>query len=262
MNNQEAKFILSAYRPRGEDAADPKVAEALEQVRRDPELAEWFADERAFDVAFSDIVCSTGIPPELRGNILAGGKISRPRLWRTRPVFLALAAAIVLLAAVAGVWTSRESRLEAWQKDALAVVPAIVEGQSNFDHESNDGRVLQEWLQAQQAPAPEALPIALQALPALGCKTILSGGKPVSIICFKLHSGELVHLVVTDGSQEIDAPREQPLFVRQDGWNTALWSENGRACMLATKAPQREIRDLLVKTAQTKDRRPLLATKI
>ncbi|MCA1603714.1 MAG: hypothetical protein LC776_19430, partial [Acidobacteria bacterium] len=84
----------------------------------------------------------------------------------------------------------------------------------------------------------------------------------VSIICFKLRSGELVHLVVTEGSREINATREQPLFVSQDGWSTAIWSENGRACMLATKAPQREIRDLLVKTAQTKDRPLLLASKI
>ncbi len=118
MNNQEAKFILSAYRPSGEDAVDPKVAEALEQVRRDPELAEWLANKRAFDVAMSDIVCSAAIPRDLRGNILAGGKISQPKLWRTRPVIFALAAAIVLFAVVAVFghvnlgWTSgRRTRL-------------------------------------------------------------------------------------------------------------------------------------------------------
>jgi len=37
MNNQEAKFILAAYRPGGQDASDPLFAEALEQVRRDPD---------------------------------------------------------------------------------------------------------------------------------------------------------------------------------------------------------------------------------
>src|SRR5258706_136048 len=39
MNNQEAKLILQAYRCGGQDASDPLFAEALEQARRDPELA-------------------------------------------------------------------------------------------------------------------------------------------------------------------------------------------------------------------------------
>jgi len=44
MDSGEAKFILSAYRPEGQDASDPRFAEALEQVRRDPILQRWFED--------------------------------------------------------------------------------------------------------------------------------------------------------------------------------------------------------------------------
>ena len=36
MNNQEAKFILSSYRPNGADARDALFQEALQQVRQDP----------------------------------------------------------------------------------------------------------------------------------------------------------------------------------------------------------------------------------
>ena len=42
MNNQEAKFILGAYRPGGRDAVDPMFSEALAQAGRDPELRAWF----------------------------------------------------------------------------------------------------------------------------------------------------------------------------------------------------------------------------
>jgi hypothetical protein len=38
MDNREAKFVLSAYGPGGQDAGDARFAEALEQVRRDPML--------------------------------------------------------------------------------------------------------------------------------------------------------------------------------------------------------------------------------
>ena len=53
MNNEEAKLILQAYRPGGQDANDPRFREALEQARRDPELARWFANEQALDSRIS-----------------------------------------------------------------------------------------------------------------------------------------------------------------------------------------------------------------
>lgn len=49
MNNDEAKFLLSAYRPGGRDAADPSVAAALDQAKRDPALASWFERQQAHD---------------------------------------------------------------------------------------------------------------------------------------------------------------------------------------------------------------------
>ena len=261
MHNQEARFILSAYRPSGEDAADPRFAEALEQARRDAELAALFAGQRTVDVAVSEALLATAIPPELRGNILAGGSISRRRFWPRRRSLAALAAAVVLLAVLLGVLT-RQSRLETWQKDALATIPTILTGQSRFDHEANDGRALQEWLQAQHAPAPDALPASLQTLPALGCKTISSGGKQVSIICFKLHGDEMIHLIVTDGTGLSHMPPQEPRFVKQDGWITASWTQNGRACMLATKASERELREVLATKAQASNNHPLVETKI
>ena len=261
MNNQEAKFILSAYRPTGEDAAGTQFAEALKQMSRDPALANWFADQRAFDQANSDALCSIPVPADLRGNILAGAKISHRRFWPTRPVLLAIAAGIMLLATVTGVWT-RQSRLETWQKDALAFIPTLEAGQSKFDHEANDGRALQEWLVAQHSPSVDAMPGALQALPALGCKTISSDGRPVSITCFRLRGGAVVHLVVTDATDLNHAPSRQPRFAKANGWMIATWSDKGRACMLATKATNQELHQLFATTTQLWNVRLALLGKI
>src|SRR6266404_2359470 len=166
VNNQEAKFILSAYRPGGEDACGAAFAAALEQVDRDPDLGAWFAEQRVLDVATTNAICSIPIPRDLRANILAGAKISRRRLWSKRPVLLAIAASLVLLAVIDGVWT-RPTRHEP------------------FDREAADSRELLRWLQTQNAPAVDVMPAALQTLPTLGCKIISSGGKAVSIMCFK-----------------------------------------------------------------------------
>jgi hypothetical protein len=101
MNNQEAKFILGAYRPDGRDSADPMFMEALHQSERDPELHAWFERERAFDTVMCRKLHELAPPAELRAAILAGARASRPRRtgW-TFPVWIGVAAAIAILAVV------------------------------------------------------------------------------------------------------------------------------------------------------------------
>ena len=67
MNNNEAKFILSAYRPGGRDAGDPGMATALAQAKSDPVLGAWFARERAHDAAVAWKLRAVVPPVGLRG---------------------------------------------------------------------------------------------------------------------------------------------------------------------------------------------------
>src|SRR6267142_3905569 len=105
MDNEQAKLILQAYRPGGEDADDPFFSEALEQARVDPEMAKWFAEQRAFDEAMRKALQKRIPPVGLRDSILLAKRIStlpfhqggRP-VWR-RPGVMALAASIVVLLA-------------------------------------------------------------------------------------------------------------------------------------------------------------------
>jgi hypothetical protein len=86
MNTQQAKFILQAYRPGGQDANDPQFAEALEQVKNDPNLAEWFAAQTAFDGAVAHALGTVAPPAQLREMILAGRRVIEPAPWWRRPV--------------------------------------------------------------------------------------------------------------------------------------------------------------------------------
>ena len=101
MNNHEAQFVLNAYRPNGQDAADPQFSDALAQARRDPALQRWFDDSIAFDKAITEKLCAVEVPAGLRENILAGGKVSRPSGW-LRPLHKLAIAAAILLFAIAG----------------------------------------------------------------------------------------------------------------------------------------------------------------
>ncbi len=268
MNNDEAKFILSAYRPGGEDAADARFTDAVAQAERDPELATWFKSELQFDAAIADALDGVPPPRDLRAKILAGGEVSRPRAWSGRRTVFALAAGIVLLAALATIWLGRAQNLDGWQRDALAIIPKLDTGAESFDLKNKDPEVLQQFLQARNVPAPATLPVALQSLPTLGCKTFRSNGQAVSIMCFKMHAGELIHLVVTGQNSLSRPPPAKPRFVETNGWTTASWSANGQSCMLATKGSEKDLREVLTTAALAAARverfvrassRPLLA---
>jgi len=71
MEIQQAKIILSNFRPNGQDASDADFSEALALAAQDRHLGEWLAVERAKDAAFSEALNSVTIPDGLRSEILA-----------------------------------------------------------------------------------------------------------------------------------------------------------------------------------------------
>lgn len=100
MNSAEAKKVLLLYRG-AIDEHDPQFAEALAQAKVDPDLAEWLRQQnesyRAVQTKFREIEP----PADLRDKIVRQRPVplSRPH---TSPALLKIAAAIALLAAVAG----------------------------------------------------------------------------------------------------------------------------------------------------------------
>src|SRR2546428_12117482 len=121
MDNREAQFVLSAYRPGGQDAASPQFTEVLAQARRDPSLERWFNESIAFDRAVTEKLCAVEAPMGLREGILAGGKVSRRSSW-TKPLLKWSLAAALALAAPAGSLVLREAaipRLVGWQTNPL-----------------------------------------------------------------------------------------------------------------------------------------------
>ena len=71
MHEQEARLILQAYRPGGQDQNDPHFAEALQETVRNSELGRWFAEEQAFDQAIAAHLEKMPAPFGLKTRILA-----------------------------------------------------------------------------------------------------------------------------------------------------------------------------------------------
>ena len=247
MDNREAKFILNAYRPGGQDASDPRFAEALEQARRDPVLERWLSEAIAFDAAMTDKLRATEVPPDLRESILAGVKVSRP--LRSPFVKWSVAAALVSMAILGSlIWhETRPAHLTGWQSQALDVVSLLVRNKSSFDAQSHNADELLAWLRANHAPAAQELPDNLGKLPSLGCKRFSWNGIPVSVICFMRPDGGLIHLVTTNAVPPSSRSlKTAPEFVRQDGWAIATWHEGDTTYMLALEGSRDQLRTYLL----------------
>src|SRR4030095_5212603 len=117
--NEQARLLLSAYRPGGSDAKDPAFAEALALAQRDPQLRAWLEDSQHFDRAISERLRSLDVPPDLRATILAGGRLSRPpRWWQSRRLW-AIAAMFALAATATWFWWPRPEKLDGSQAGAF-----------------------------------------------------------------------------------------------------------------------------------------------
>jgi hypothetical protein len=248
MDNREAKFILNAYRPGGQDASDPRFAEALEQARRDPVLEQWFKESVAFDATVTEKLRAVAVPVDLRENILAGVKISRPLRWSNPFIKLAIAAALVSMAILGSlIWReTRPAHLTGWQNQAVSVISSLVQDKLSFDAQSHNPAELVSWLHSNHAPAVQKLPPTLEKLESVGCKTFSWNGTPISVICFMRPDGGLIHLVATKATLATDrATKAKPRFVQQGGWTTATWREGDKVFMLATEGSPDQLRPYL-----------------
>jgi hypothetical protein len=241
MTNERAKFLLSAYRHNGADAQDPIFRGALEQAARDPELAGWFANERSFDALIVEKLNSIQPPASLQSAILAGIHNGPSRNRSPLGSFSAMAAVLVLSGMLLTLMylrsVSNRHSFSQYQNAAFAV---LSEGAPKLDLLTSDLSRSQEYLSERAAPRAPELPAALQELQTAGCRAINWNGKMISLTCFRLPSGALLHLFVVD-AQSLGQIALQGGIQEINGWHVQFRRENGMLLMFVSKAPMSEL---------------------
>lgn len=255
MNNDEAKFILRAYRPDGQDAADPQFAEALEQARRDPGLARWLAEETGLDAAIAKKMNSLPVPADLKASILAGRKIVPLRLvpwWRRSLHPAATAAALAATLATIGYLALHEppepkADFACFTHDItdylgkgygvlprhvqLATTDASYFGAMSYrmNYRSPSLDDIRQWLAQNGGHGDFANPAGLKKPLSLGCGVMDWRGKRISLIAFQTGRSlpqDKVHLVIINTADLPDAPTlGKPHFQNGEDWTTAGWSD-------------------------------------
>ena len=159
MNNRDAQFVLSAFRPGGQDAHDSRFADALSQAKNDPALAQWLEEQLVFDRAFADALQSTPVPADLYRRILAGSAASGPSPSVISIRFLAIAAVLALAAVIAFIALPkfRHESLRDWQSESLNFLATRTQP-SDLDLLSPSLTEIRSWLAARGAPSTDLFP--------------------------------------------------------------------------------------------------------
>jgi hypothetical protein len=245
MDKQEAKMLLQARRPNGQDAPQPVFAEALALAESDPELKIWWDAQQEFDRTVAAKLGGVPVPDDLRATILAGQKIEQ---FTARPhlsVWLAAAAAVAILC-VAGTFMHVAAFGPLAQADYdAAVLPLLDNDSPPLAMTSPDHDKIAAWLKSQNAPLG-TLPAKMASLPSVGCQKFAVHGHAVSLVCFVMAGGGIAHLFVVDERVLTDPPSSAaPEFDQIQGWTTASWSDGRMSYMLATRAGADALRQLL-----------------
>ena len=245
MHEQEARLILQAYRPGGQDENDPHFSEALRETVHNSELADWFAEEQAFDQAIAAHLEKVPAPFGLKTRILAHGG-APTKSWTARWVagLAAVAALLFLCAQVVSLWRNPAPAAYAVSDYSREMV-SFIQRPPPLDMESQDLGKIQNWL-AQKKKIPGEVPPALASLEPVGCRILSFRGHDVTLICFHRDGNRLVHLFVVDRAALPKLkPGEGPVFSAEGEWTTASWAEKDHAYMITVQGDRGAVQGYL-----------------
>jgi hypothetical protein len=249
MTSDEAKVYLHTLR-RGETrSANPHVAEALAQARRDPELRAWFETQLAVDSAVTKRLQQIPVPAGLADDILERRKARSTTRPQRHLLRVAMAAALVFLLAL-GAWLS--GRFQRPLTEYTALQRDMAEFLTTFpqlDLATDRWTAISDWLTAKSGFSSVRLPAELQRFPGLGCREIEWRGRRLMLVCFAAE-GQIVHLfVVRQGDLSGTPDNSRPQLSRVKGWTAAGWADDGVAWLALTRGNRTFLTNLLRTTA-------------
>ena len=242
MKNEEARFVLQAYRPNGADSSNAFFAEALGQADSDAELRAWFAREQAFDAAIAAKLREIDPPADLRDNIMAGGRAGmwHRSTWRL-PVWLGVAAAVAALFFTV-VRLRPTAPVDARQLTSFALGDA-----AHAELHKGIGAGLADVEGTLADPKTHLAPglnVDEDDLRARGCRSVQVAGRDVFEICFK--RGDVFHLYIArTGEFKTQLGPGKPAFQSQGGMSSVTWTAANHVYVLVSNQGQEGLTRLL-----------------
>ncbi len=246
MTESDLKKKLAAYRG-DSDAEDEFFASALDQVRKDPALAQWLRDSQQFDERVRAALRTTPFPHDLRERILEqAARPDRTIEFFPRkpglPALMALAALVVISLTLMPLWLGKGSQRGPAVESLAAFVHEII---------ARDGIALaatgiplptiRQWLDANRAPSGFDIPPMLNPDAVVGCQKYVVDGHAVTLVCFEVDDGSTIHMFVTRTARGGNGKK----MMTRDGLAMFTWTEGNYRFLLADPKGKEHLQNLL-----------------
>jgi hypothetical protein len=250
MDSHEAKKILALYRPDSIDAADAKMAEALEAAQRDPELAAWLEQHCAVFNTIRGKLREIPVPADLKRRIILEKPSHRRIIELPMAVrLLAAAAAITALIALASFWFTgpKENLADTFRRQMAS---KIERGYAMNFHADDQDKIRAEFI-ARNAPVDYVLSPALKRLPGEGGAVFLFNNHQVEMLCLydgrdaQGHKNGLWLFVASKSLLADSPPSAKPQIVPEGELMTATWTAGDKIYLLAVTGDEKAVQKYL-----------------
>ena len=256
---REIKVLLSGV-SNPDASEDEEIKKAWEQVKTNDELMQWFKAQQQFDAGMADVLKRIEVPDGFEQEILESCHAATrdqssvfAKWFQHRWIVGAIAAMMVLMG---GVFVFKNTLinnqnfgyLPSWSavdrehhfRDAMAVF--VDETKIQLDYLSGNRHSIQQWLVGHGGANLKRFPTSFDELEVAGCKTLKWRGRTVSLICFPLEDGHIVHLFVLDRKGTAEALIEGIDGIeRVRGLETAGWLTPSHAVLIVASDPSVDI---------------------
>jgi hypothetical protein len=263
MNDEEAKKILSLYRPGTPDRSDPDFSKALEQVKTHPapengkaapdsELTRWFLEHRSSYLGIRAKFQKIPVPATLKERILAETKVRPASIIQFRPMVLLQAAAVLAMCVgLAALFWRSHGREDDFETYRIRMTRSALQPYS-MELTSHDLPSIKTYFAGRKAPTDYVLPDGVSKAQLVGCSVLHWQGQPVSMLCFRSgqplppgQSTDLWLFIVDQASVRNSPSAELPTMAQVKKLMTATWSRDGKTYILAAGGDEGFLRKYL-----------------
>ena len=233
MNHHEAKFILRARRPDGQDAEDPVFTDALVEAGNSPALQSWLENEAAFDRAMMAKLGELQPPSGLKEAILAGARSSQKpqRAWWKNPTWMGIAAAVAITTFVAFRFGPARPSANDFSNFALHELATAPDSHNGHRPELVE---LQKRFATSSLPLPGNIKLDPEEMRRLGCRTVSFAGHEVFEICFE-RDGNWYHLYASRAENFSRGSSDARTLMKTEGhFSSTAWKDGQFTYALVT----------------------------
>ncbi|MBX3747417.1 MAG: hypothetical protein KF833_19070 [Verrucomicrobiae bacterium] len=245
MNRDQARHILSLWRPEPHVPDDPEWTRALDLAARDPELRDWFERHRAFQAGTRLALRKLPPPPGLADRILRQTATpSRRSLLPFPPAWLAAAACLVIALVLFALRPSGRERAD-FPTFADRMVRTVLR-EYRMDLVTADLDRIRNFLESREAPASFPIPEAFARIPPAGCGILSWQGHKVAMVCLDGAERGMFYLFVVSTRSLHGRLPDQPTQGAVNRLGTVAWTADNLLFLLAGDLAPEALQRLLL----------------